>query len=77
MCLHGEKRVVGLPPSVGTQLIVQQKRQLLELLSDFKSVISGRYGRTSICQLRKDYQYNSGHTVCHMHTKTQLRGSEK
>ena len=40
----------GRSPSVGTQLTVQQKRQLLELLSDFKSVMSGRCGRTSICQ---------------------------
>ena len=38
----------GRSPSVGTQLTVQQKRQLLELLSDFKSVMSGRCGRTSI-----------------------------
>ena len=40
----------GRSPSVGTQLTVQQKRQLLELLSDFKSVMSGSCGRTSICQ---------------------------
>ena len=40
----------GRSPSVGTQLTVQQKRQLLELLSDFKSVMSGRCGRTCISQ---------------------------
>ena len=40
----------GRSPSVGIQLTVQQKRQLLELLSDFKSVMSDRCGRTSICQ---------------------------
>ena len=59
----------GRSPSVGTQLTVQQKRQLLELLSDFKSC------QYHIFELREDYQYNSGHTVCHMRTATQLRGS--
>ena len=40
----------GRSPSVGTQLTMQKKRQLLELLSDFISVMSARCGRTSICQ---------------------------
>ena len=40
----------GESSSVGTQLTEQQEQQLFELLSEFKSVISGECGRTSICQ---------------------------
>ena len=40
----------GKSPSVGAQLSEMQKGQLLKLLHEFKSVMSGKYGRTTICQ---------------------------
>jgi len=40
----------GKLPIIGTQLSEQQKRQLWQLLSEFKLVMSGKCGRTSTCQ---------------------------
>jgi len=37
-------------PNVGAQLSEMQKGQLLKLLHEFKSVMSGKCGRTTICQ---------------------------
>ena len=42
----------GKSPCVGSQLTEQQKGQLLELLTEFKTVMSGKCGRTSIGQHR-------------------------
>lgn len=40
----------GKSPSGGTQLSEMQRSQLLQLLHEFKTVMSGKCGRTSICQ---------------------------
>jgi len=44
---QGESNVV---PAMGAQLTELQKTQLIELLSDFRTVMSGYCGRTSACQ---------------------------
>ena len=40
----------GTVPDISTELTEQQKLQLTELLADFKTVMSGKVGRTSSCQ---------------------------
>ena len=40
----------GKSPSVGTQLSEMQKGQLSKLLHEFKTVMSGKCGRTTICE---------------------------
>ena len=40
----------GTVPIISTKLTEQQKLQLTQLLADFKTVMSGKVGRTSSCQ---------------------------
>ena len=42
----------GTVPVITTQLTEQQREQLLKMLTEFKSVMSGKVGRTSSCQHR-------------------------
>jgi len=44
---QGESNVL---PAIGTQLMESQKAQLIELLSDFRAVMSGQCGLTSARQ---------------------------
>jgi len=37
-------------PAIGTQLTESQKAQLMELLLEFRAVMSGQCGLTSVCQ---------------------------
>ena len=51
MIFHpGRVNACGKCPSAGMQLSEMQKGQLLKLLHEFKIVMSGKCGRTSICQ---------------------------
>lgn len=40
----------GAVPTISTKLTEQQKEQLLKMLVEFKTVMSGKVGRTSSCQ---------------------------